>query len=180
MSGGEFFLFRILLAPITATWWICAGYVFSYLKSVFGSFLGFVVFGLGILAGLPLLLHLLRFGYIFIITYFDRYGDFEDLVNDSTWFTGGGRSPSPSRITRSNNNSGGSAMRYKENSGCGGCAHASNNTKGSGIQRGLSQELYNQLAVSNFSYHCFVYNRFVETDRGKTCPSWKSDDPNMS
>lgn len=97
MSGAEFLFFRIILAPITATWWICAGFVLSYLKSVFGSFWGFVVFGVGLVAyGLPLLLHLLRFGYMFLTTYFDSYGTFEDLVEDSTWFSNGGRAASTS------------------------------------------------------------------------------------
>jgi len=70
-------------------------------------------------------------------------------------------------------------MSYQENAGCGGCAHASNNTQGSRIQRGLSQELYDRLSVSGFAYHCFVYNTFVDSDRGKSCPSWESDDPNI-
>ena len=93
MSGGEFFFVRIILAPITVTWWICAGYIFSYLKTAFGSFWGFVIFGVGILAyGLPLLLHFLRFALVFLGTYFDRFSTFEDLVEDSTWFSSGGRS----------------------------------------------------------------------------------------
>lgn len=104
MSGGEFFFLRIVLAPITATWWICAGFVLSYLRSVFGSFWGFVVFGLGLLLyGLPLLLHFARFALVFLGTYFDRYETFGDLVEGSTWFSGSSSSgaSSASRTTYS-------------------------------------------------------------------------------
>lgn len=71
-------------------------------------------------------------------------------------------------------------MGYQASSGCGGCAHASSSMQGSRIQRGLSQTQYDALRDSGFSYYCWTFNTNVETDRGKTCGSWKSDDPGMS
>ena len=89
MSGFGFFFWRILLGIVNAPAWIIIGYVFSYLRVAFGSFWGFVAYGVGIVTLIPLAVHALFVAGSFLENYFNAHAGLGDMIDDATWGTSG-------------------------------------------------------------------------------------------